>query len=63
MKQEKAMEDNGIKSPPWKQRSFVTRIISNQINCCFCRETDAEENLIAAGTLHASKTKAVAAHA
>ena len=62
MKQKEGTEGNDIKSPPCKRRSFVTPITSNQITCCFCRETDAEENLIAAGTLHASKTKAGATH-
>ena len=27
--------------------------------CYFCREVDIEENLVAAGTFHASKTKKV----
>ena len=62
MKQKKATENNDIQSLPYKRRYFVTPITSNQITCCFCIETDTEENLIAAGTLHASKTKTVANH-
>ena len=57
------MEDNDIDSPSCKRRSSVTLIISNQITFCFWRETDVEENLTAAQTLHASKIKTVASHA
>lgn len=61
MKQKTATEANDIKSS-CKRRSFVTPIVSNQITYCFCRETDAKENLMAAGTLHASKTETVVTH-
>ena len=54
-----AENEDILKSPPTKRRSTVSPNIEtpNQAVCCFCKCIDIQENLVAAGTLHATKTK------
>ena len=54
-----AENEDILKSPSTKRRSTVSPNIEtpNQAVCCFCKCTDIQENLVAAGTLHATKTK------
>ena len=54
-----AKNEDILKSPPTKRRSIVSLNIEtpNQAVCCFCKCIDIQENLVAAGTLHATKTK------
>ena len=47
-----------VTSPPCKRRSEVLSYDFGKPVCCFCKEADEEINLCAAGTYHASKTKA-----
>ena len=54
-----AENEDILKSPPTKRRSTVSPNIEtpSQAVCCFCKCIDIRENLVAAGTLHATKTK------
>ena len=54
-----AENEDILKSPPTKRRSTVSPNIEtpNQAVCCFCKCIDIQENLVATGTLHATKTK------
>ena len=49
-----------LSSPPCKCRSSsrndtIDNDANNVLMCCFCREVDRVENLVAAGTFHAKK--------
>ena len=54
-----AENEDILKSPPTKRRSTVSPNIEtpNQAACCFCKCIDSQENLVAAGTLHAAKLR------
>ena len=51
--------DIDAQSPPYKRRSSVSSKDGDrsQFICCFCNEADSQENLVAAGTLYAKKSK------
>ena len=54
-----AENEDILKSPPTKRRSTVSPNIEtpSQAVCCFCKCIDIRQNLVAAGRLHATKTK------
>ena len=52
--------EDGLSSPPCKRRASsrgesLSNVTRKDLICCFCREVDKEENLVAAGTFHAKK--------
>lgn len=50
-------------SPPCKRRSKgLNRITFREVICCFCRKTNAENDLDAAGTHHAKQSKPNMSH-
>ena len=59
-----AENEDILKSPPIKRRSTVSPNIEmpNQAVCYFCKCIDIQENLVAAGTVNATKTKAQIHH-
>ena len=59
-----AENEDILKSPPIKRRSTVSPNIEmpNQAVCYFCKCIDIQENLVAAGTVNATETKAQIPH-
>ena len=58
------ISDIDAQSPPFKRRSSVSSKDGDrsQFICCFCNEADSQENLVAAGTLYAKKSKTAINH-